>query len=125
MFWRGGDLWYNEGMKILSEAIKKGDLAKSEAIFDGPMVKGVADIEKELLAVDAGLHADLEKMLLDQGSKQDMLWGINLWYEDEGEDLVEFDSMINVRPRQGNRTRDVEDEAVRKRIYEVVDKWIQ
>lgn len=112
-------------MKILSAKIEKEELAKSENIFDGPMVKGVVDIEKQLLAIDAGLHADLERMLLEAGSSQEVLWGINLWYEDDGEDFVEFDSMINVRPRQGNRTRDVEDEATRKRIIEVVQKWIQ
>lgn len=112
-------------MKVLESEIRKEELAKSENVFDGPMVKGVVDVEKQLLAIDAGLHADLEKMLLENGSNQDMLWGINLWYEDEGEDFVEFDSMINVRPRQGNRTRDVENEATRAQIREVVRKWIQ
>ena len=112
-------------MKIVEEVTKKGDLAKSAEVFDGPMVKGVVDVEKGLLAVDAPLHADLEKMLLENGSRQDDLWGINLWFEDEGEDLIEFDSMINVRPRQGNRTRDVEDPEVRAKIVEIVEKWIQ
>lgn len=112
-------------MKIVEEVIQKGDLAQSAEIFDGPMVKGVVDVEKGILAVDAALHADLEKMLLENGSKQDDLWGINLWFEDEGEDLIEFDSMINVRPRQGNRTRDVENPEVRAKIVEVVGQWIQ
>ncbi len=112
-------------MKILSEVIRKEDLADSEEIYDGPMVKGVVDIERELLAVDADLHADLEKLLLENGSNQDELWGINLWYELPGDDFVEFDSMINVRPRQGNRTRGVEDEALQKKIREVVTKWIR
>lgn len=112
-------------MKILSEPIKKSDLTKAEKIFEGPMVKGVVDVEKRLLALDADLHADLEKKLLEDGSAQDNLWGINLWYEDEGEDVVEFDSMINVRPRQGNCSRDVEDEALRRKIIEVVQEWIQ
>lgn len=112
-------------MKVLEKVLDKGDLAKSENVFEGPMVKGVVDVEKQLLALDAGLHADLEKLLLENGSSQDALWGINLWYEDDGEDLIEFDSMINVRPRQGNRTRDVENEDTRKKIVEVVRKWIR
>ena len=112
-------------MKILVEEIGQGDLAQSEVVFDGPMVKGVVDVDRELLAVDADLHADLEKLLLEDGSKQDALWGINLWYEDSGEDLVEFDSMINVRPRQGNKSRDVEDEVTREKIVTVVEKWIK
>lgn len=112
-------------MKILAEEIQRGDLAQSEVVFDGPMVKGVVDIERGLLAIDADLHADLEKLLLENGVNQDAVWGINLWYEEPGEDLVEFDSMINVRPRQGNRSRDVEDEATREKIVAVVKKWIK
>lgn len=112
-------------MKTVEEVVNKGDLAKSEVVFDGPMVKGVVDIRKGLLAIDADLHADLERMLLEDGSAQEDLWGINLWFEDDGEDFVEFDSMINVRPRQGNRSRDVENLAVRAKIVEVVEKWIK
>ena len=105
--------------------MEKGELEKSGTVFDGPMVKGVVDVKRGLLAIDAGMHADLEQMFLNEGSAQDDLWGINLWYEDEGEDFVEFDSMINVRPRQGNRTRGVEDAAIRQQIVEVVEKWIR
>lgn len=112
-------------MRILEKVIQKSKLANSVEVFDGPMVKAVVDVKKGLVAIDAGLHADLEKMLLETGSVQDDLWGINLWYEDDGEDLIEFDSMINVRPRQGNRSRDVEDEGTRSLIREIVAKWIQ
>lgn len=111
-------------MYILDNAIKQKDLSQSKFIFEGPMVKGAIDIKRELLAVDAELHSDLEKLLLDNGSTQDDVWGINLWYEEEGEDLVEFDSMVNIRPRQNNFTRDVENEAVRTQIKKVVAKWI-
>lgn len=112
-------------MKILAEEMSKGDLERSEVVFDGPMVKGAVDVGRRLLAVDADLHADLERMLLENGSRQDDLWGINLWFEDGGEDFVEFDSMINVRPRKGNRSRDVEDEVTRRKIVEVVEQWIK
>ncbi len=112
-------------MKILDAPIKPAELAKSEVVFDGPMIKGAVDVKRGLLAIDADLHADLEQLLLENGSAQDDVWGINLWYEDEGEDLVEFDSMINIRPRQGNRSRDVENPETRQQIIEVVQKWIQ
>lgn len=112
-------------MRILAKEMSRNDLAQSEVVFDGPMVKGVVDINKGVLAIDADLHADLEKLLLEEGSEQDALWGINLWYEEFGEDLIEFDSMINVRPRQGNRSREVEDEGIRKKIVRVVQKWIK
>lgn len=116
---------YNKGMKVVEERMSKADLMGAETLFDGMMVKGVVDVEKGLLAIDAELHADLEQMLLQNGSKQDHLWGINLYPEDEGEDFIEFDSMINVRPRQNNPSRSVEDPEIRAKVIEVVEKWIK
>jgi hypothetical protein len=92
----------------------------SERMYE-PLVKGVVDIHLRRLVVDAGLHADEEFYLLGYGSEQENLWGINLWPEEYGTDnFVEFDSMINIRPRQNNRSRGVEDEAVRRVICEIV-----
>ena len=116
---------YNIYMKILDTVIKKSDLQNATQVFDGPMVKGVVDIEKGILAIDAEMHADLEQLLLSEGSEQDDLWGINQRYEDDGEDFVEFDSMINVRPRQGNMTRGVDDVEKQGKILEIVRKWVQ
>lgn len=88
----------------------------------GNMVKAVVDIESEIVAIDAELHSDLEVFLLENGSTQRNLWGINLYPELEGNDFIEYDSMINVRPSQNNRSRGVEDENVRKRIEAVIAK---
>jgi len=111
-------------MEILTSKLWKADLNNTEFNLDG-MVKAVADIKKELLAVDAEMHADLEQLLLENGSNQDDLWGINLWLDEEGDDFIEFDSMINIRPRQGNRSRDVESPETREKIRQVVAKWIK
>ena len=89
--------------------------------FFGDMVKAVVDIERKVIGVDAELHADIEQALLEQGSSQYDLWGINLYPEMEGDDFVEFDAMINIRPGQGNRSRDVEDADTRTRIIETVN----
>jgi hypothetical protein len=101
-----------------------GELKEMAAATFGDMVKAVVDIERSLLAVDAELHSDLEATLLQDGSKQKNLWGINLYPETPDEDFIEFDSMINVRPSQGNRSRGVEDAARRKKIVEVVSQRI-
>ena len=86
-----------------------------------PLVKGVVDISRRLLVVDAGLHADEELFLIEQGSEQADLWGINLWPESIGtERFVEFDSMINIRPMQNNRSRGVDDPGIRQIICEIV-----
>lgn len=98
------------------------DLA--EAGF-GDLVKAVVDIELGIMAVGGDMHADEEATLLDLGSRQDHLWGINLYLaEHGGPGWVEFDSMINLRPRLGNRSRCVDDPAIRERILEIVDQLV-
>ena len=88
------------------------------------MVKCVADVRRGLLAVDADLHADLERMLLDDGSAQEDLWGFNLWVEEEGDDFIEFDSLINIRSWQGNPSRDVLNPEIRDAIKKIVSRFI-
>ena len=93
--------------------------------YFGDMIKAVVDVKQCILGLDAELHADIEKELLAQGSMKADLWGINLYPEMEDEDFIEFDSLINIRPYQGNRSRDVQDPAVRKQIIDVVNSLIQ
>lgn len=76
------------------------------------------------MAIGGNLHSDEEAILLDNGSAQDHLWGINLYPEAGGEEFIEFDSMINVRPSLGNQSRGVENEDVRKKIKAIVGKLI-
>ena len=82
----------------------------------GAMIKGVVDLERGILLLDADLHADQEASLLADGSRHASLWGINLYPDVAGEDWLEFDSMINLRPSLGNRSRGVDDPATRAAI---------
>jgi len=107
-------------MRIIKDRMTLAELSRMALAMFGNMVKAVVDIERELLAVDGELHSDLEALLLDDGSKPQNLWGINLYPELQGDDFVEFDSMINMRPAQGNRSRGVEDPQTRRRIIEIV-----
>ncbi len=111
-------------MRILNEKLSVAELNGLAASGFGDMVKAVVDIDRELLAIDAQLHSDLEGLLLSEGSKQSNLWGVNLYPEAGEEDFIEYDSMINVRPSANNQSRGVENEAVRKRIIEVIAKWV-
>lgn len=66
-----------------------------------------------------------EQLLLEEGAKQENLWGINLRPEYFGtEDFVVFDSMINLRPRQGNRSRSVENPVLQKKIHAIVKNLV-
>ena len=112
-------------MKVIAQPLAIEELKKLAANTFVEMIKGVVDVERKLLAVDAELHSDLEALLLQEGSKQNNLWGINLYPEESGDDFIEFDSMINIRPSQNNRSRSVEDEALRKKIIDIVHQRIK
>jgi len=92
--------------------------------FFGDMVKAVVDVKRGVMAVDAELHADLQKYLLQEGSEQFDLWGINLYPELEGDDFIEFDSLINIRPYQNNPGRYVFDSDIREKIKGIVEQLI-
>ena len=111
-------------MQILQQPISRAKLRTLAQNTFGDMIKCVADIRLDLLALDADLHADLEQMLLKNGSAQENLWGFNLWVEEAGEDFIEYDSLINIRSWQGNPSRDVLDPEVRDKIRQIVEQFI-
>ena len=91
----------------------------------GAMIKGVLDLERGILLLDADLHADQEASLLADGSKQSDLWGINLYPDAAGDDWLEFDSMINLRPSFGNRSRGVDDPVTRVAIAAFIARVVR
>ena len=107
-------------MRIVDTSISLSELESMARRGFGDLVKAVVDVERGIMAVDAELHADQEAALLEDGSEQADLWGINLYPELSGPDFVEFDSMINIRPSQGNRSRGVDDPATREKIRVIV-----
>ena len=111
-------------MLILNNPISKAELKEYAANTFGDMIKCVADVDKGLLAIDADLHADLERLLLENGSQQTSLWGFNLYPDETGEDFIEYDSLINIRSWQGNPSRDVLNQDVREKIAGIVNQYI-
>lgn len=111
-------------MLILKNPISRALLKEYAANTFGDMIKCVADVDKGLIAIDADLHADLERMLLENGSGQASLWGFNLYPDESGEDFIEYDSLINIRAWQGNPSRDVLDQDVREKIVSIVHKFV-
>jgi hypothetical protein len=112
-------------MKILDAVVTVDELRQIAADTFGDMVKVVVDIDQALVALDAELHSDLETLLLENGSKQGSLWGINFYPDMGREDFVEFDSMINMRPSQGNMSRGVDAPETRRKIMAVVGQWVK
>jgi hypothetical protein len=113
------------GVEIVREPITLARVTElAEGLF-GDLVKAVVDVERGILAMGGELHADEEAVLLDDGSRQADLWGINIYPADHASPgFIEFDSMINVRPGQGNQSRSVEDEATRASILAIVDRLV-
>ena len=111
-------------MKILQQPVTRDELKIIARNTFGDMVKCVADVRQGILALDADLHADLESLLLDNGSAQQDLWGFNLWVDEVGEDFIEYDSLINIRSWQGNPSRDVINPEIRSAIAGIVHKYI-
>jgi hypothetical protein len=111
-------------MKQVDTISVKELLEMSKKMFEA-MVKADVDLDKRIVVVDMGMHADGEAYLLENGSKQKDLWGINLHPDKYGTaEFVEFDSMINLRPSQGNFSRGVDDEKIRDQIVELVNKVV-
>lgn len=112
-------------ISVIEEPIKKSELSELAKERFGDLVKAVVDIERKIMAVGGELHSDEEALLLEQGSQQKNLWGINLYPDKTGEEWIEFDSMINLRPSQGNLSRDVKDPNARLKINEIVSYLVK
>lgn len=110
---------------VVHMAIARTRLREIAAGQFGDFVKAVVDVERGLMAIGGDMHADEESALLDNGSVQRNLWGINLYPDFPDDEWIEFDSMINVRPAAGNRSCDVESHAVRDKIRAIVEKLVQ
>lgn len=112
-------------VKIIKAPIKKSELAEIAEEGFGDMVKAVVDVTQEIMAIGGELHADEEVVLSEQeGSKRTDTWGINIYPEKSEEEWIEFDSMVNLKPAQENRSRSVESPEIREKIKNIVRKLI-
>lgn len=111
-------------IKVVEEKITVAELEEFAKARFGDLVKAAVDIEKGIMAIGGELHADEEALLLEQGSKQENLWGINIYPILKGDDFIEFDSVINIRPSQANRSRGVENPELREKIKQIVNNLV-
>jgi hypothetical protein len=113
-------------MKIVKDKIEIAELKEMTKRMYENLVKAVVDIEKEIMAVDAEMHVDEEQLLMEkENSEPKNLWGINIYPNENGDKFVEFDSMINLKPGLGNRTRGIDNPEIREKIIKIVDKLIK
>ena len=111
-------------IKIIEKQIIKDELKKLAEKWFGTMIKAVVDLGKNIIAIGGEMHADAEAILIEKGSKQANLWGINLYPNEEGENFIKYISLINISPRRNNLDMEIQDPEIKFQIKKLVDKLI-
>lgn len=111
-------------IKIIKEKISSDELKKIADEGYGEMIKAVVDVETEIMAVGGELHADESEALFEQGSKNENLWGFNIYVNKPKEDCLEYNSLINVKPSV-NRSMEVENLEIQEKIKTIVNNLIE
>ncbi len=112
-------------IQIIKNQITKKQLQKIADEQFGDVVKAVVDVMQDIMAVGGELHVDEELVLMEQeGSAREHTWGINIYPGNTGDDFIEFDSMVNLKPSFGNRSRSVDDRIIREKIKEIVGRLV-
>ena len=112
-------------IKIVKEPIQLSEVRKMAEEGFGDMVKAVVDVEREIMGLGPELHVDAEAMLIgEEGSTREHTWGINIYPDKTGNEFIEFDSMVNIKPAFGNRTRDIGNPEIKEKIVKIVKKLV-
>lgn len=112
--------------KIIKDKVTKEELRALAHEQYGDMIKAVVDVGRGIMGVGGELHVDIQSLLVEEeNSRGQDTWGVNLYLEKAGDEFVEFDSMINLKPMLGNKTRGVENLEIRSKIQEIVSKLVR
>ncbi|OGI93873.1 hypothetical protein A3A03_02030 [Candidatus Nomurabacteria bacterium RIFCSPLOWO2_01_FULL_40_18] len=111
-------------MQIINKKISETELKKIAEEFYGSMIKGVVDIELGVLAMGGEYHMDANMILIENGSKQQNVWGFNWYFDKKVDERIEYVSLINIRPAQGNRVMEVQDSSLRDKMKSVILKYL-
>lgn len=111
--------------RIVKDGITRDELRALAREQYGDVIKTVVDVAQGIMGVGGELHVDIQSMLIEkEHSRGDTTWGINLYLDKTGEDFVEFDSMVNLKPALGNRSRGVENSEIQQQIRGIVEKLV-
>ena len=111
---------------VVKDTVSIPELKALAHEFYGDVIKAVIDVRQGILGVGGEFHSEIERLLIeDHDAQREDTWGINLLLDKSGNDFIEFDSMINLKPAHGNRTRDVENEEARQNIRSIVAQRVR
>ncbi len=112
--------------KIVKDNITLDELRSLAREQYGDLIKAVVDTELGIMGVGGELHVDIQSLLIEkEHARGDTTWGINLYLEKTGDEFIEFDSMVNLKPSLGNMTRGVGNKDIRDKIKEIVGRLVQ
>ena len=111
-------------IQILDHKISIEETKKMADSWYGTMIKGTLDIELGRVALGGDYHIESSEMLTASGSKFENVWGFNIRFEEDPDGVLEFDSMVNIKPNFGNRSRGINNEEVIKKATEIIYKFI-
>ena len=111
---------------IVREKITQSELKNLAREQYGDIIKAVVDVRQGVMGVGGELHVDIQSILIEKANSESQdTWGINLYLDKAGEEFIEFDSMINLKPALGNKIRGVEDVRTQKEIQRIVAKLVE
>jgi|SRR3989344_3959702 len=112
--------------RIVKDKIGKTELRLLAHEQYGDLIKAVVDVTQGIMGIGGELHVDIQSLLMEQeGSRGDTTWGINLYIDKTGDEFIEFDSMINLKPALGNKTRNVESKEIQEKIRDIVNTVVE
>ena len=111
-------------IRIIREPVTHDVLEELMRVHYRTFIKGVADIERGVIALGGDWHMDANTVLFSDGSEQKNLWGFNIYLGKSGDEAIEYESIINIRPAQNNRGRVIEDERVRSQVRSLVAQFV-
>ncbi len=111
-------------IKIIDKKITETELREIAKDFYVEMVKGVVDIKREIIVMGGEYHMDANIVLIENGSEQQNIWGFNWYFDKNGDERIEYISLINIRPKQGNMTMEVRDVFLRDKMKTIILKYL-
>jgi len=111
-------------IRVVREPIALESLSPLAKAWHGTLIKGVADCTRGIIALGGDWHMDANTTLIADGSKQEDVWGFNIYPAERGDAALEYISLINIRPAQGNKTMELVNEVLRTKIRKIVSKLV-
>ena len=105
---------------IVRQPVNEATLRALARAWHGDVIKGVADIRQETLALGGAWHKEAKARLIEDGSNEKDIWGFLLYPRETGLKAIEYSAHINIRPLQGNFTREITKEDIQIAIRKIV-----